>query len=317
LVDITYDVEDADGDLLTITVEISDDGGNTFTVPAKTFTGNIGPGIIPGKGKKIVWDAGKDAPNVFGTNYRAKVTASDGVGLPQIIKGKDGAEMALIPAGKFQMGDSANEGSADERPIHTVELDAFYIDKYEVTNALYEEFIKATGHRTPTYWTNHSFNQPDQPVVGVSWDDAVAYAKWAGKRLPTEAEWEKAARGGLVGKRYPWGDDISDNDANYGNNIGITTPVGKFPPNGYGLYDVAGNVWEWVADWYLDKYYAISPQKNPKGPDTGTRRVLRGGSWRNFPAYSNPPYNLRCACRFGNAPTNTDVDLGFRCSQDL
>ena len=316
LVDITYDVEDADDDVLTITVELSDDGGNTFTVPAKTFSGDIGSGITPGGGKKIVWDAGADVPNVYGTNYRAKVTASDGVGLPQIIKGRDGAEMALIPAGEFQMGDSFNEGGGNERPVHTVYLDSFYIDKYEVTNALYKKFMEATGHRTPRYWTNPSYNQPDQPVVGVSWDDAVAYARWTGKRLPTEAEWERAARGGLVGKRYPWGNDISHNDANFSGTSGIDiwnapAPVGKFPPNGYGLYDMAGNVWEWVADRYLGNYYSIGPQKNPKGPDTGSWRVLRGGSW-NYDTYF-----LRCAFRRSLEPTSTLSLNGFRCSQDL
>jgi formylglycine-generating enzyme required for sulfatase activity len=194
--------------------------------------------------------------------------------------------MVLTPVGEFQMGDNFNEGGDDERPVHTVYLDAFYIDKYEMTNALYKKFMEATGHRTPADWTNPSFNQPNQPVVGVSWDDAEAYARWAGKRLPTEAEWEKAARGGLVGKRYPRGNDISHNDENYYGTSGADiwqglAPVGKFPPNGYGLYDMSGNVYEWVADWYLANYYAISPQKNPKGPDTGSWRVLRGGTWSN------------------------------------
>ncbi|MBM3239959.1 formylglycine-generating enzyme family protein [Candidatus Poribacteria bacterium] len=235
----------------------------TFDNPASDVMVNGTPATGSGKSWKwkgdltdktgigIIWKNEDGSLNSKTVAYKvnaagAEVTTGNG---GEIIIDKDGAEMALIPAGEFQMGDNFNEGNADELPVHTVYLDAFYIDKYEVTNALYEEFIKATGHRTPTYWTNHSFNQPDQPVVGVTWDDAVAYAKWAGKRLPTEAEWEKAARGGLVGKRYPWGDDISDNDANnYGNKIGITTPVGKYPPNGYGLYDVAGNIWEWVAE---------------------------------------------------------------------
>ena len=213
------------------------------------------------------------------------------------------------------MGDSFNGGDANERPVHTVYLDAFYIDKYEVTNALYKKFIEATGHRTPKYWTDPSYNQPDQPVVGVSWDDAEAYARWTGKRLPTEAEWEKAARGGLVGKRYPWGNDISHNDANYSGTSGIDiwsgpAPVGKFPPNGYGLYDMAGNVWEWVSDWYLRNYYSISPQKNPKGPDTGSGRVLRGGGWYD------DAYDLRCANRSSIVPPGTDSGVGFRCAQE-
>jgi len=300
----------------------------TFDNPASDVIVNGTPATGSGKswkwkgdltdktGISIIWKSEDGSLGSKTVAYKVKstgteVTTSDG---GEIIIGKDGAEMALIPAGEFQMGDSSGEGEADESPVHIVYLDAFYIDKYEVTNALYKKFIEATGRRTPGYWTNPSYNQPDQPVVGVDWNDAVAYAIWAGKRLPTEAEWEKAARGGLVGKRYPWGNDISHNDANYGGTSGAdiwddSAPVGKFPPNGYGLYDMAGNIWEWVADWYLGNYYSISPQKNPKGPDTGSRRVMRGGAW------GANPYFLRCATRFYDEPTLTLGSLGFRCSQ--
>jgi sulfatase modifying factor 1 len=200
--------------------------------------------------------------------------------LPQIT-GKDGAPMVLIPAGDFQMG---SNDSDDEKPVHTVYLDAFYIDIYEVTNAQYKKFMDATKYKEPNYWNDSKFNAPNHPVVGVRWNDAVAYTKWAGKRLPTEAEWEKAARGGLVGKKYPWGDNLTHDDANYSGTGGKdkwvnTSPVGSFAPNGYGLYDMAGNVWEWCADWYDSKYYASSPKSNPKGPSSGERAVLRGGSW--------------------------------------
>ena len=155
--------------------------------------------------------------------------------------------MVLIPAGEFEMGDHFgdhfNEGWDEELPVHTVYLDAFYMDVYEVTNAQYQEFVEATGHRAPEYWNNSDFNAPYQPVVGVTWFDAVAYAEWAGKRLPTEAEWEKATRGGLVGKRYPWGDEAPGiYRANYfagGNGVAdgyeYTAPVGSFAPNGYWL----------------------------------------------------------------------------------
>jgi formylglycine-generating enzyme required for sulfatase activity/curli biogenesis system outer membrane secretion channel CsgG len=223
-------------------------------------------------------------------------------------------DMIYIPAGYFIMGSPEGEGESDEHPQHKVWVDAFLIDRYEVTNAKYEKFMKATGHRAPTFWNDDRFNKPDQPVVGVSWYDAEAYAKWAGKRLPTEAEWEKAARGGLVGKRYPWGDNISPDNANYDRTGGRdiwTSPVGSFPPNGYGLYDMAGNAWEWVADWYDKNYYRSSPERNPKGPNISSWRVLRGGSWNDNPDH------LRCADRnYHYEPTDSFYSIGFRCSQD-
>ena len=228
--------------------------------------------------------------------------------------------MALIPGGNFEMGDHFNEG-ASNHPVHTVCLVAFYMDIYEVTNAQYQKFMSATGHTAPKYWNNSRFNAPEHPVVGVSWYEAAAYAEWAGKQLPTEAEWEKAARGGLTGKRYSWGDEPPDAGgvyrANYdpGNSAAdgyaYTSPVGSFAPNGYGLYDMAGNVWEWCADWYDNGYYANSPPNNPLGPDSGSYRVLRGGSCKDFANY------LRVAGRFYLPPTYTSLSAGFRCvSQD-
>ena len=223
--------------------------------------------------------------------------------------------MVLIPDGVFLMGDTLNEGYTHDLPVHEVYLDAYYIDAYEVTNAQYKKFIDATGHPAPAYWDNPIFNAPNQPVVGVSWYDAVAYAEWSGKRLPTEAEWEKAARGGLEGMRYPWGNTLAHNDANYDGTGGIdiwtySAPVGSFPPNGYGLYDMAGNVLEWCLDWYDPDYYSISPRNNPKGPDTGTYRVLRGGSWHSYFEFV-----LRVTNRLNYRPTNTDSAVGFRCAE--
>jgi len=229
--------------------------------------------------------------------------------------GKDNVKMVLIPAGEFQMGDSL-DGMSWAIPVHTVYLDAFYIDAYEVTNAQYKKFMDATNHQTPREWKNSDFNAPEHPVVGVTWYDAVAYAEWVGKRLPTEAEWEKAACSGLVGRRYPWGNDLDHDDANYNGTGGkdqwaYTSPVGSFAPNDHGLYDMAGNGSEWCADWYDSNYYSNSPNSNPTGPSSGTCRVLRGGSW-----YNNSASYLRIAYRLYSDPTGTSDSFGFRGVQD-
>ena len=227
-----------------------------------------------------------------------------GIKAKKITWKKDGAKMVLVPAGSFDMGSGE---SSDEQPVHTVYVDAFYMDEYEVTNAQYWKFMSATGHREPRYWDDSDYNQPNQPVVGVDWNDAVAHARWAGKRLPTEAEWEYAARGGLSGRKYPWGDPISTSQANYGSNVGKPVPVGSYSANGYGLYDMAGNVYEWCSDWYDEDYYSSSPSRNPQGPSSGSYRVLRGGSWN----YS--PGGLRAANRVNFSPADTNDGRGFRC----
>ncbi|RKU23608.1 hypothetical protein C6499_18125 [Candidatus Poribacteria bacterium] len=252
--------------------------------------------------------------------------------------------MSLIPAGTFQMGSAT--GDVNEAPVHAVELEAFYMDQHEVTNAEYQAFVSATGHPAPrgigytaVYellkhdyepWEDPGFNHPNQPVTTVTWFDADAYCKWAGKRLPTEAEWEKAARGGLEGTRYPWGDaEPDDTTANFADsqtefewrnpNVDdgylFTAPVGTFQPNGYGLFDMAGNVWEWCADWYSITYYSEAedverPRRNPKGPDTGERRVLRGGTWYR------DAHTLRNAERVSDFPDNSLNVVGFRCAMD-
>ena len=231
---------------------------------------------------------------------------------------KDGSKMVLIPAGRFKMGDSKNEPEPrmrDARPVHQVELDAFYMDTYEVSVEQYKKFLAETGHRQPDWNTVHEYSPTDEhPIVFVSWNDTVAYANWAGKRLPTEAEWEYAARGGLVGKRYPWGDgeDVARDHANY-NGVGgkdkwkYCSPVGSFEANGHGLYDMAGNVYEWCADGYSKGYYKNSPAKNPPGPNIDSSRLLRGGSWTNDTSL------LRVASRNHNIPTNKNRLNGFRC----
>lgn len=248
---------------------------------------------------------------------------------------KDSTEMVLIPAGEFQMGDYWNESRVYERPVHAVYLDAFLIDKYEVTNAQFQKFLQANpqwqknriNRKYHDGWylkdwsgMNYPQGKANHPVVYISWYAAAAYAQWTGKRLPTEAEWEKAARGGLPFRRYPGGNDITDDDANgiYTGGRDIwngTSPVGSFPPNDYGLFDMAGNVWEWCLDWYRDDFYATSPYKNPTGPNSRTQnvlqRVVRGGSWTEL----SP--ELRCACRGYFIPLITTNDLGFRCVQDV
>ena len=246
-------------------------------------------------------------------------------------------DMVLIPAGEFEMGSNDAEADADEQPVHTVYVDAFYMDKYEVTNAQYADFLTAKGKHTEAGHTWLKIEYEDariervegvyraksgyenHPVVYVSWNGAMAYAAWAGKRLPTEAEWEKTARGGLAGQTYPWGNTRDSSKANYNKHIRDTTAVGKHSPNGYGLYDMAGNVWEWCLDEYNAGFYAISPSQNPLSGATNVKwlldnytgvnsmRVLRGGSW-SFNAR-----NVRVANRSWASPTLTYCLLGFRC----
>jgi formylglycine-generating enzyme required for sulfatase activity len=248
---------------------------------------------------------------VVAANQRAEVVIDlEALGPAKVVKGDDGAEMVLIPAGEFTMGGTDDE---DEKPVRRVHLDAFYIDKFETTNALYERFMRATGRSAPEYWTSGSFNGASQPVVGVTWQDAEAYCAWAGKRLPTEAEWEKAARG-TAGAKYPWGEQWDATRANSNESkLGRTAPVGSYPSgvSPYGVHDMAGNVWEWVADWYRKDYYQRSPVRNPTGPDSGTLRVLRGGAW-----YGNP-FSLRTASRDGSSPGYRSSSVGFRCARGV
>ena len=231
----------------------------------------------------------------------------------EIIWEKDGKEMVLIPAGSFEMGDHFNEGADDGRelPVHTVQLDAFYMDVHEVTVGQFKQFVEQSGYNYGGNWDSVAKYSPrdEYPMIYVNWNDAVAYAKWAGKRLPTEAEWEYAARGGLVGKRYPWGDEITHDDANYDRKVGKPAVVGSYPANGYGLYDMAGNAWEWCQDRYGENYYSSSPAKNPPGPGSGSYRVLRGGA-----CYDNASnYHLRVAYRSNYIPAGRYLGLGFRC----
>ena len=246
-----------------------------------------------------------------------------------------------IPAGEFLMG--AADGEDDERPVRAVVLDRFHIAMHPVTNAQYAEFVRNTGHRAPDVRDLPSFVSPTaeaafrelaspyvwrggdlprdrglHPVTLVTHADAVAYCVWLGTRLgravrlPSEAEWERSARGGVDGRRYPWGDEIDPSRSNFLPDSGLkrmrgTRPVGTFPANGFGLHDMTGNVWEWVADWYRPDAYGTLGGANPSGPVSGTMRVLRGGSW-----VTHDVLQLRCSYRHKVPPDTYAYSVGFR-----
>ena len=283
------------------------------------------------------------------SGYRTPATSPEGTGdnLRTPPKG-----MVLIPAGKFQMGSNDAEARNDEQPVCTVSVDAFYMDATEVTNAQYQAFLIANPHWqkggmyakrfAPNYylddWNGNDYpsGKGNHPVVWVSWYAAMVYSKWIGKRLPTEAEWERAARGGLVGNKYPHGNTLTLKEANYlegGFETALgTTPVGTYPPNAYGLYDMAGNVWEWCLDAYAADFYLTFPRegvaRNPLSGANSVRglldnyvldhsvgvkpsRVLRGGSWRNTVLW------VRVAARAPFPSSLTLVSIGFRCARSI
>jgi len=230
---------------------------------------------------------------------------------------EDGANLVYVPADEFTMGSDA---FPEEMPIHTVYLDAFWIDQTEVTNGMYVKCVNAGVCQVPlattsrthvNYYGNSEFN--NYPVVAVKWDMAKVYCEWAGRRLPTEAEWEKAARGS-DGHIYPWGNDAPNNSLlNYNSSVGDTTEARKYPDGKsiYGAYDMAGNVWEWVNDWYGETYYQSSPFSNPTGPDSGSERVMRGGSWEGT------DISVRSVSRgYLNLVESTDR-YGFRCARSV
>jgi formylglycine-generating enzyme required for sulfatase activity len=231
--------------------------------------------------------------------------------------GQDGAPMVLVPAGDFIMGSS--DGASDEKPVHRVYLDAFYLDRFEVTISQYAKFLQTTGRKPPDRWNDaHPNFDWARPVIGVDWHDADAYCLWVGKRLPTEAEWEKAARG-TDGRKYPWGsEEPTTSFANYDwesmrswKGYGTLSPVGSYESgkSPYGLYDLGGNVWEWVADWYGPNTYHNKHDRNPNGPPAGLSKVTRGGSW------ADKAYSVRATNRRGIPPSDRYRDLGFRCAQ--
>jgi len=382
LVSIFYDVFDADGDTQNVSVAISTNSGTSFDLTASSFSGDVGSGIATGKNKQIVWDAGADWNWNYSSNLRFKVTANDSVVPP---------DMAFIPAGTFQMGDTFGEGWSGELPLHNVYIDAFYMDKYEVSNEKMRKVmqwafdngkITATiatatnlegdqqelldlddSHCQISFSTNSNTftinaGKSNYPCVEVTWhgsqaycnyksdmeglERCIAFTNWScnwnanGYRLPTEAEWEKAARGSVTGMRFPWSDKniITHSMANYksywesdspyysydhATNAGYnsafatgthpyTSPEGYFAANDYGLYDMAGNVYEWNNDWIASDWYsqAGATNANTRGPTSGSYRVLRSGGWV-FSANDS-----RCANRFSGMPSDGDYYVGFR-----
>jgi sulfatase modifying factor 1 len=211
-------------------------------------------------------------------------------------------EFVSVPAGPFAMG--WPDGHPSEGPVHEVWVGEFLIARTPVTNAEFEPYLRITGTAPPPFWAKPAFDDPRQPVVGLSWDDAVAFALWAGARLPTEAEWEKAARGGLANARYPWGDDKPSRLFDGPPAIPAT------PPNAFGLTDLSGVCHEWCADWFDEHYYAGSPRGDPRGPATGDRRVSRGGAWRHADPWSP------VAHRSSLPPRLRYSDYGVRLARD-
>jgi formylglycine-generating enzyme required for sulfatase activity len=221
-----------------------------------------------------------------------------------------------IPEGWFWMG--SDHGLDCERPRHRVWVDAFELSPLQVTNRDYAEFLQATGSAEPPLFHHPDFSHPDQPVVAVSWFDAVAYCDWlkttSGRpfRLPTEAEWERAARGGVEDKAYPWGDEAPQLRPGYADKWQRgPEPVGRSLPNAYGLYEMCENVHEWCSDWYDASYYLYSPERSPAGPDHGQRKSSRGGSWRHHVK------NSKCYTRSSIPPEFQYADYGFRVAKDI
>lgn len=284
------------------------------SVPPISLRSDLSP--VPAKppgstGDHKVADRSKPPTN-GGAAHQASVPTA---GFPEII-GKDGAPMLLVPAGEFVMG--SEKGDEDEAPAHRVYLNAFYIDKFEVTNGRFAKYVETIQSEPP--WGFADKETPvihaERPVRWVNWMDAMGYCLWLGKRLPTEAEWEKAARG-TDERTYPWGNDpptpvhavygLKEGGAETVSVIG-NHHIGQSP---YGVQDLAGNLYEWVMDWYADNFYSNSPVVNPRGPGEGSAKVQRGGS------YINTPYRLRSSFRTKGNPTEQDPNVGFRCAQDV
>lgn len=345
---ITYDVADANGDSVFVRIFVSSGSGNGFDLIPSTVSGDLNRFVAPGVGKEIIWNAGLDYPGRYWSSVSVKVFVRDGIA--------GGGEMVAVPAGSFTMGLSGH-GAADFAPEHAVQVSAFLIDKYEVTNAEFKVFMDAGGYEEQSYWSPEGWRSrpsnhqplywdssengngyqcgpgyPGFPVHGVSWYEAEAYANFVNKRLPTEAEWERAVRGD-DGRLFPWGVQLAHDRATYFSPLSptsTTTPVGFFDghlqplpifqtinsPGPFGAYDQVGNVAEWVADWYSPTYYQVSPTINPTGPgpEVTGQKVTRGGGWGDANstgnAWDSPVSGIY---RRSFRPGYQDAGLGFRC----
>ncbi|RKU27803.1 hypothetical protein C6499_11250 [Candidatus Poribacteria bacterium] len=319
---------------VTVNVGVVKTSGTTVII-----SGPFTPGSLA---LKITWADGVQTLNYTVTT--TKTVATEPISEPDLELPREPEPiipdgMVLIPEGEFEMGSNNGNADNDEQPVHTVHLDAFYIDANEVTNGEFKDFVLANpewqkeridekfhdgNYLQDWHGNNFPLGERDHPVRYVSWYAAMAYAVWVDKRLPTEAEWEKAARGGLKKKEYPWGNGININRANYGKRLGETTPVGEYPANDYGVHDIAGNVWEWCLDEYQADFYANSPRRNPTAGANNVEeivndfqnivdfRVIRGGGWN-----SNPEW-LRASNRHGTSPAYAGIGaLGFRCAKSV
>ena len=330
-VQFTYDLVGEEREA-AVTGQLTGPGQDRTTADLH-LAGDVGK-VRPGRGKVIWWNVLQDFPRGLNSEIAWEITA----GGQSFTDAATGMEFVFVKGGCYEIGDAFGDGEADEKPVHNVCVNDFHLGKYEVTVRQFRTFVQDTNYRTEAEkgdgcyvwngsqwekdgsksWRSPGFSQDDnQPAVCVSWNDTQAFNDWLsrkggkGYRLPTEAEWEYAARSG--GKKEKYAGTSNDSGlgdyAWYNANSGSRThSVGGKTPNGLGLYDMTGNVWEWCQDWYGEKYYNDSPRNNPQGPSSGTYRVLRGGSWLDS------PQNVRAATRDRGGPADRDGDDGFRLS---